>query len=423
MRVALALVLAVAAAAPAPAQAPTDARARKALIAEFFTLDGRDEVGHARRTAIVGLLDSLPLERPSDRKKAVKELLAAADARREMQKESGQYFWWETEKRGLYILGGETRKPAGLLIGFHGGGVGSGDASSAAAGLDEAARELGWLAIFPEVLEKTELGWTDSGTEEWVLDLMECALRTWDLDPDRVYFSGHSMGGYGTWTLGAHHADRVAGLAASAGAPSPTFGPDGQVIELTKGIIPNLRNVPLVVYQSLDDPNVPPDANQAAAKAVAAARGTYGGYERFEYWEVNGRGHDYPPGGMAALLVKIAAGKREAVPVKLVWQPTLSWKRRFHWLHWPAPKKNAILVAEFDRAANRIRLQSRADLEGLEILLDERLADLAREVIVEVNGAERWRGLPQSTWGSLLLTAAEGDAQLMFPARVKMPGR
>jgi poly(3-hydroxybutyrate) depolymerase len=402
-------------------QAPPDTRARKALVAEFFTLDGRSEAGQARQAEIVKILDALPLERLSDRKKAVKELLAAADKRREMMKESGSYFWWEQEKRGLYILGGETRKPSGLLIGMHGGGVGSGDAASAADGLQQAAKDLGWLAIFPEVLEKTEHGWTDSGTEEWVLDLMECALRTWDLDPDHVYFSGHSMGGYGTWTLGAHHADRVAGLAASAGAPTPLMGPDGKIVELAKGVIPNLRNVPLVVYQSLDDPNVPPDANQAAAQAVAKARDAYGGYEQFEYWEVNGRGHDYPPGGMAALLAKIAERKRNVTPAKLVWQPALAWKRRFYWLHWPTPRLNAIVIAEADRAANRMRLNSRADLSGLEILLDERLVDLTKEVVIEVNGKEAWRGVPAVTWGSLLLTAAEGDARLIFPARVALP--
>lgn len=420
MSLVLALLLAAAPALPAQ-KPPTDARTRKALIEEFFTLDGRSEAGHARQAEIVGMLDAVLLERPSDRKKAVKELLAAADERREMVKESGSHFWWPEDQRGLYILGGETRKPTGLLIGMHGGGVGSGDAASAADGLRQAAKDLGWLAIFPEVLEKTEHGWTDSGTEEWVLDLVECALRTWDLDPDRVYFSGHSMGGYGTWTLGAHHADRVAGLAASAGAPTPFMGPDGKIVELAKGVIPNLRNVPLVVYQSLDDPNVPPDANQAAAQAVIKARETWGGYEQFEYWEVNGRGHDYPPGGMAALLAKIAERQRNVTPAKLVWQPALAWKRRFYWLHWPAPRLNAIVVAEADRAANVIRLSSRADLSGLEILLDERLVDLGKEVVIEVNGKERWRGVPALTWGSLLLTAAEGDAPLIFPARVALP--
>ena len=70
------------------------------------------------------------------------------------------------------------------------------------------------------------------------------------------------MGGYGTWTLGAHHADRVAALAASAGAPTPITGPSGKYEDVEIGVIPSLRNVPIVIYQSDDDPNVPPAANE-----------------------------------------------------------------------------------------------------------------------------------------------------------------
>lgn len=36
--------------------------------------------------------------------------------------------------------------------------------------LDDAARRLGLVALCPEALEKTERGWTDSGSEEFELD-------------------------------------------------------------------------------------------------------------------------------------------------------------------------------------------------------------------------------------------------------------
>ena len=138
---------------------------------------------------------------------------------RELDKANGQAFFWEKEKKGLYIVGGNAKKPKALAICMHGGGAGSGDAWSAHGGYDPALKDLDWLAIYPEVLEKTEHGWTDAGTEEWVLELMECARRTWKIDPNKVFLCGHSMGGYGSWTLGAHHADQLAAVAPSAGAP------------------------------------------------------------------------------------------------------------------------------------------------------------------------------------------------------------
>jgi poly(3-hydroxybutyrate) depolymerase len=79
--------------------------------------------------------------------------------------------------------------------------VGEGDAETARYAFEGAADELDWVAIYPEVLEKTECGWTDSGTEEFVLELIERALRTWKIDRSQVFMGGHSMGGYGTWTL------------------------------------------------------------------------------------------------------------------------------------------------------------------------------------------------------------------------------
>jgi pimeloyl-ACP methyl ester carboxylesterase len=77
---------------------------------------------------------------------------------------------------------------------------------------------------------------------------MERARRTWKIDPDRVYLCGHSMGGYGSWTLGAHHADQIAAIAPSAGAPTPFMDGSGKVTGISSGIVPNLRNVLVRIY-------------------------------------------------------------------------------------------------------------------------------------------------------------------------------
>jgi pimeloyl-ACP methyl ester carboxylesterase len=310
-----------------------------------------------------------------------------------------------------------------LLIGMHGGGLGSGDANSSAGAFSAAVSALDLVGIFPEVLEKTECGWTDSGTEEWVMDLVDAAIRTWDIDPNMVFFSGHSMGGYGSWTLGGHHADRVAALAPSAGAPTPVYDkPGGVIVEIDTGIVANLRNVPMVVYQSLDDPRVPPDANQAAVKDVDKARALWGGYENFEYWQVNSRAHDLPEGGMRALLDRIMHFVREPLPQKIVWQPHLDWKHQFHWLWWEKPIYDAIIVAELDRENNTIRIQSSADLNGLWVLLDERLVNMKKEVVILVNGVETNRAVPQPNLGALLLTTSGADTELSFCARLPIRG-
>ena len=250
-----------------------------------------------------------------------------------------------------------------------------------------------------------------------MLSLIESALRTWKIPPDRVFLAGHSMGGYGSWVLGAHHADRLAGVAPSAGAPTPVYNYSNEIIDIQEGVIPNLRNLPMAVFQSDDDPRVPPDVNRYAVAAVEEARQKWGGYERFDYWEVTGLGHGGPPGGAVKLLERIAEERRDPVPDKLVWQPALEWKRRWYWLSWPQPELHSIVVAELDRESNAVRIESEAALTGMEVLLDDRVLDLKEEVQVFVNGELSWKGEVRPTLGSLILSAAYGDEDMLMEAR------
>ena len=414
----LAFCVSLATAAPAfqgraPEADPT------ALLEACFAADGYTPKGRAEQRRIVAELESHPPLSGKDARKWAKTALALAAKGRKLEKKSGQRYFWEEEERGLYVLGGETKKPEALLLVMHGGGAGEGDAWSSHGAYNGAASQLDWLALYPQVLEKTEHGWTDSGTEEFVLQLVDAALRTWKIDRNRVFFSGHSMGGYGTWTLGARHADRVAGLAASAGAPTPIFNAAKEVIDIDKGLIPCLRNVPFVIYQSDDDPRVPPDANRFAAKLLGEARERWGGYP-FEYWEEKGRAHELPPGGVEALLARIEARERDPRPARVVWQPSVDWVRQFYWLYWEKPRKHALVVADCDRAKNEVSVTCEGDPAGLEVLLDERLLDLEKEVVVRLAGAEVFRGKPARTLATVVKTALRGDPELVFAARVPL---
>jgi acetyl esterase/lipase len=404
-----------------PRQEPPDPKATLALVEELVLLQEFTAADRERRDAIVAQLATLPpLDAKSEAKwrKTVAKVWADGPT---LAKKSGREHLWPDDDRGLYIVGGRTKSPKGLVIGMHGGGAGSGDAGSAQAILDSACSASDFVAIFPEVLVKTEHGWTDSGTEEFVLELVERARRTFEVDPNRVYFVGHSMGGYGSWTLGGHHADQVAAIAPTAGAPTPIMDASGAYIDVIEGVIPNLRNVPVRVYQSDDDVQVPPAANDVAVKMLEAAQARWGGYD-FEYWRVSKRGHELPPGGMEAMLEKIEGFERNARPDTIVWQPTLVWKRQCHWLWWSEPRLNAIVEARLDRAANTVRIVgnglTREGLAGLFVLVDGELFDLAREIVIEVDGAETFRGRAEARLAFLAQTASNGDAPLTFTARV-----
>ncbi len=57
--------------------------------------------------------------------------------------------------------------------------------------------------------------------EDWgrlnALQVLHIAESTLNIDPDRVYLTGHSMGGHGTWIIGAQYPDKFGAIGASAG--------------------------------------------------------------------------------------------------------------------------------------------------------------------------------------------------------------
>ena len=342
---------------------------------------------------------------------------------RKLPKKKGQHWFYDKKaKRGRYIVGGSNGK-GGLIIALHGGGKGQGDAGGAASTFSPIASKLKCVCIAPEVLEKTEHGWTTSGTEEFILELIEAAKKTWKIDPDRIYMVGHSMGGYGSWTVGAHHADLFAGLAPFAGAPTP-ITVDGaaysKVVGLEDGVVPNLRNVALHVYQSLDDKNVPPEPNVFANKVVLEWQKEYGGY-RYKYVEVDGRGHGAPPGGHVKGVKWIYESKRESRPRHILWQPMFLKKKMFYWLWWNEPVHGALVEAKITKA-NEIDINLGGnELAGFRVFLDDALVDLDKEVVIREGGDEVFRGKVQRTLTSLLLCAGEKyDTKMLFPAHVDL---
>ncbi|MEZ6015482.1 MAG: hypothetical protein R3F49_10235 [Planctomycetota bacterium] len=421
-------------AAPAHASLAQDALSKKQLgelIEALVAVDRCAADGRRALDALLAPIAGAPLPRESDLARLRKDIAKARAKQAQLPAKTGEHFvdpvtGAEVEQGagGRLFIEGKTAKPKGLLIGLHGGGVGSGDAGSSRGSYQGLLSKRGWVGLFPEVLEKTERGWTDSGTEEWLVRLVDQAVAEYGVPPDHVYMTGHSMGGYGTWVVGAHHADLFASLAASAGAPTPVYGPSKTIIDVQGGVVPSLRNTPLLVFQSTDDPRVPPDANQGAVARVEAAKERFGGYDNFVYWEVTDRQHDFPEGGPNALIERIEGFTRDPWPKKVVWAPVLPWKHQFYWLDWEAPKLRTTVIAEVFPDERRIAvLVEGGDGAGLAVLLAPELLPLdakSGELTIELNGDEVFRGVPQPTFDAWLRTAIQGDPGREYAIRVPL---
>jgi predicted peptidase len=90
--------------------------------------------------------------------------------------------------------------------------------------------------------------------------LLDEILRTHRVDPDRVYLTGLSMGGYGTWALAAAHPEKFAAIVPICGGGNPA--------EAKK-----LATLPIWVFHGAKDNTVPLERSKEMVEAVKAAGG------------------------------------------------------------------------------------------------------------------------------------------------------
>lgn len=107
-------------------------------------------------------------------------------------------------------VGGVAGPGGALFLSLHG-------ASVEAMGQADAYSSKRWGTIVcPTNRRPYGFDWEDWGRWD-ALEVLEQGMRAFRPDPSRVYLTGHSMGGHGTWNFGATFPDRFAAIAPSAG--------------------------------------------------------------------------------------------------------------------------------------------------------------------------------------------------------------
>lgn len=100
-------------------------------------------------------------------------------------------------------------KPA-LFLSLHGAGV---EAINQA----QAYGHKNWgYIVAPTNRRPYGYNWENWGRID-ALEVLEIAKKKFEIDPNRVYLTGHSMGGHGTWHLGINYPDKFAAIGPSAG--------------------------------------------------------------------------------------------------------------------------------------------------------------------------------------------------------------
>lgn len=118
--------------------------------------------------------------------------------------------------------------------------------------------DLPYLVVSPQC--PAESRWTADDQQAGVLKLLDHIVGTFPVDPRRVYLTGLSMGGFGSWKMAADHPDRFAAVAPICGKGDPANAE-------------KLVDLPIWVFHGTEDQAVPYQHSVDMVEAIRRAGG------------------------------------------------------------------------------------------------------------------------------------------------------
>jgi|SRR5579862_358771 len=141
---------------------------------------------------------------------------------------------------------------------------------------------------FPAVIVmpqcRKDIQWTDPKMEAQAMAALANAMKEFHGDPNRIYLTGLSMGGYGTFAFAAHHAGKFAvAVPICGGVVRPKENAVGDPYADTAA---KIGKTPVWMFHGEADPSVPVTESQKMNAALKAAGGNV------RYTEYPGVGHN-----------------------------------------------------------------------------------------------------------------------------------
>lgn len=325
----------------------------------------------------------------------------------------------------------------GLLIGLHGGGEGAGSADGAASKWPPS----GCIAMYPQGIRLVHDTWNTVHGERFILTLMEIGKAQHQVDPDRIYVVGFSMGGTGSWYMAGRHPDWLAGAAPCAGVlmarPKSQLASKEEVRSVQHGLVPNVRNLAMRYFIGLEDRNCMPGTYLFVQDMLDELRTRDPeGYRNIHFKVYPDLGHSFPPKEPQATLKFLMKQKRDTFPEELVWEyatrpfpraPEDSpvdriQKHHYYWLHCKRLVDRQEIRARIQ--GNTIHLEAwgtASGVKGITVFLNPAMIDPAEEVVVLADGEEVYRGRPvPDLWTVMQTMDARLDRKMVFDRRIEL---
>lgn len=161
-----------------------------------------------------------------------------------------------------YDAAGDKEWP--LLFFLHGRGESGSDLSRV--GIHGPLREIRQGRTLPFIVLAPQCPEDRVWDDDALLALLDTVVANHKVDTNRVYLTGLSMGGFGTWSLGLKHADRFAALAPICGG-----GNRIDVLLASRRNADALKPLGIWVFHGAKDPVVPLSESERMVDALKRA--------------------------------------------------------------------------------------------------------------------------------------------------------
>ncbi|MBN1418021.1 MAG: prolyl oligopeptidase family serine peptidase [Planctomycetes bacterium] len=151
----------------------------------------------------------------------------------------------------------KAQKPWPLILFLHGAGESGNDLQKVKVHgppkIVETKRDFPFIVVSPQSPGR---GWN----ADTLVALLDDVVSKYKVDKDRIYLTGLSMGGFGSWALAAAYPDRFAAVVPICGGGNPA---DAK----------RLKDLPIWVFHGAKDPVVPIARSEAMVSALKEAGG------------------------------------------------------------------------------------------------------------------------------------------------------
>ena len=117
---------------------------------------------------------------------------------------------------------------------------------------------LPYIVVSPQC--PVEDRWEEDGPQANLAQLLDHVTENYRVDEDRVYLTGLSLGGHGSWRLASEHPERFAAVAPICGRGNPDHAPQ-------------LKQLPIWAFHGDQDTAVPVSTSIEMAEAIRKAGG------------------------------------------------------------------------------------------------------------------------------------------------------